>query len=291
MNRIQLIDDVIITKMQNKNADILHEFGDICFLLQRKSSGSVVSGTVSSYTNSTNTQFQLWEGTPGGTPNSNHPDLRFDTNDGSGSISVTKDGVELDRIPEIDTLDSSDEFKVTTDVNGSVYINLFTSGSVVEYEYDTLCYCVEPENSQGRTDCTVCYATMYEGGYDVATGYGSEYNPDGTLMVRINPAFRDTKVESVRNKREDEQTEGWTLADPNYPVFKDFDIIMPITGDHSGSVFEITNVRMSHLRNHNLSQRFQLHNLPDTDIIYEYDLPDLGVDLSYYLQFRTFDNI
>jgi len=291
MNNIHFVDNVILRAMADKNQYIIRQFGDICVLLQRKQSGSVVpQTTVSSYTNTGHTKFQLWQGNPGGTQSSNHPDIRYDINDGSGFITITKDDIELTRVPEKNVMDDDSEYKIYTDVSGSVFAELYSSGSVVSYSYTTICHCVDPSKSQAKTRCTTCYSTMYEGGYVVSGSVATAYNPSGTILVRIPPAYSDMKVESVRQLREDEQNEAWTLADPTYPVVSDFDMIVPLTGDHVGTIFQVTNVRMSHLRTHNLSQKFQVHNMPETDIIYEFPIPDYG-SLTTYTAGRTYGNL
>lgn len=276
MNRVRLIDNNILGVVKAKNSLILDQFGDICYLLQRKWSGSVIPLTEvsgSQYTDVTKTQALIWEGNPGGTQAGDHPDIRFDVNNGIGYFTVEKDDVELTRISDLEDLSSDDEYTVTEDVDGSIYVNLYSSGSVVKVGYNTICYCVEPERSQGKTNCLSCYETMYEGGYDVYAGVETDWNPTNTILVRIPPAYSDVKVESVRNLREDEANEAWTIYDPTYPEIKDFDILIPLTGSHSGSAFEITNAKISHLRNNNLSQRFQIHNLFPTHVIYNYPLP------------------
>lgn len=277
MNNIRYIDDNILDYMKENNRLILEQFGDIAVLLHRKSSGSMVGiADVATYDDAAHLEFTLWQGNPGGTQALNHPDLRYDTNNGSGSIRVIRDGTNLSRVLFEEELLAATQYWVYTDVSGSVKVKLYASGSV-QYSYDTMCHCVEPQRVQGKTNCPVCYGTLYEGGYDIDAGYASPYNPAQTILVRITPAFSDQNVESVRNEREDTQTEGWTILDDTYPQVYDSDYLYFLTGHRAGKYFMATNVKASSLRGTNLSQRFQVHSIEDSSIMYSFPIPDIDI--------------
>jgi len=267
LENLYLINDQILDYIKENNEIILRNFGDSCFLLQRKWSGSTIGPIeIDTYDDSSHTVFTLWEGGQN-PPNSDHPDVRIHINDGSGAITVEKDGSVLTRVYDEDSLSSSDEFAVATTADGTVKVYLYESGTTVRVTYSTICYCVDPERSQPVSDCSVCYGTGFEGGFDVYQGSGSYYNQSGTILVRIPPHFSDQRRENVRGFVEEEEGEAWTLGTPE---IKDYDVIVPVTGDHVGRRYEIVNPKRSHLRNEVLSQRFAVRYIEPTHIVYSF---------------------
>lgn len=274
VNAIRYVTEDILDYMVESNRIILENFSDSCYLLHRLwSGGHVDPQSIVTYDDLNNLIFTVWVGNPGGTPNLNHPDLRYDTGpDQRGTFKVVKDGTELTRQRYITDLAYNTDFYVGSDSDGTVTVTLYSSGSNVTVEYDTLCYCVDPERSTARANCTTCYGTMYEGGFVLDSGSAGTWNASGTILVRIPPNFKDIVVESVRNLRVDESAEAWTLAPPIYPRIDDYDVIIPCTGDHSGSLFEVTTVRISHLRDRTLSQRFTIKNPEDKYILSQHPI-------------------
>lgn len=273
MNNVRYVTEPILDYMIENNVLVLQDFGDSCLLLQRLWHGGHVDAyPITTYDDTANLTFTVWVGNPGGEPNLNHPDLRYDTGpEQRGTFKVVKDAVELTRQRYTADLIASTDFAVNSDDEGTVQVTLFSSGSVT-VEYDTLCYCADPERSTARANCTTCYGTMYEGGYVLSSGSTSYWNEPGTILVRIPPNFKDIVVENVRNLRVDELAEAWTLAPPIYPQIDDYDIIVPVTGNHSGSLFEVTTVKISHLRDRQLSQRFTIKNPEDTHILRQHPI-------------------
>jgi len=198
LENLYLINDQILDYIKENNEIILRNFGDSCFLLQRKWSGSTIGPIeIDTYDDSSHTVFTLWEGGQN-PPNSDHPDVRIHINDGSGAITVEKDGSVLTRVYDEDSLSSSDEFAVATTADGTVKVYLYESGTTVRVTYSTICYCVDPERSQPVSDCSVCYGTGFEGGFDVKGVDPTIINP-----VQFSCGFRLTSQTNEEKMYED----------------------------------------------------------------------------------------
>jgi len=244
--------------------------GEPFYLYQRMSSGSVVNGTISSW-DQTSPQYVKTMWSPG---NSNHPDLRSYTNDGSGSFSLFESGSPLVRVFDKNDLLYDNEYAleeivgvgVSTRKQIKLYLNSeYIPSGVITYSYKVLCECVDYSTNQPDMNCEICYGAGFPVGWVKYNCVATKYNPTDTILVRVPK----TDFRIILNKEglvEQQKNRHWTLT---VPYIKDYDIIAGTIGDNIGKVYEIVNKTDSYLRGIFLHQEFETILLEKSDVRYK----------------------
>ncbi len=209
----------------------------------------------------------------------NHPDLRENTNDGSGSIAVYINGDRAERVLNYNDFESQNQFFIDVNESNTIAIVMHpefeTSGSTIEYSYTTMCSCVNPKELQPDRKCTICYGTMWEGGYTYYTTSATSYKRENSILVVFPPVKEDYKIDDIQGKVKSELTTHWTNWET---IVNDFDVIVGInaSGSHYHNVFECVDLTRSDVRGQLLSQGFNTVYIEQDDIRYNL-IPDRGL--------------
>ena len=245
--------------------------GEPFYLFQRMSSGSTVNGTITSW-DDTVIQYMkiLWS--PG---DSNHPDLRRYTSEGSGSFVLYENGVPLVRVFDKNDILYDNEFALEEVVGTSastkrqvrLYLNSeYVPSGVITYTYEVACECVDFATNQPDMNCEICYGTGFPIGWVKYICDASKYNPENTILVRVpKVAFSITfDGEGLIRK---EINKHWALSSP--PVISNYDLILGTIGKSENRLFEITNKSDSYFRGIFMHQEFETILLELADVRYK----------------------
>lgn len=240
------------------------------YLFQRMSSGSVVDGTISSW-DDTVIQYMkiLWS--PG---DSNHPDLRRYTSEGSGSFALYENGSPLVRVFDKNDILYDNEFALeevagtsaSTKKQVRLYLNSeYVPSGVITYSYRVACECVDFATNQPDMNCKICYGAGFPIGWTKYTCNASKYNPENTILVRVpKVAFSITfDGEGLIRK---EINRHWALSSP---TINNYDLILGTIGKSKGRLFEITNKMDSYFRGIFMHQEFETILLEESDVRYK----------------------
>jgi hypothetical protein len=283
-------DDEVLNYVLANHRIQIRDGGEPCYLLKPLVSGSLSTKTaVADWTETDPYKKTLWTLTPGLTyninPNSGHPDLRLQSAEswGTGGLAVWIDGSLATRVASTDRIEASTHYCVEESEERSVSI-VFQSGwdgsaHTVEYQYRTLCACVDwrQGSSTGQKQCQTCFGRGFEGGYRQYTVAADPrwQKPANTLWVRIPRALMDIKIMDqglIANKN----LRAWCMAPPDAPDIDNFDLIIRPSPDDTdvneieGIFYEVQDEQDSRIgkRTQNiwLHQDFQLKLIEETDV-------------------------
>lgn len=259
-----LIDPETLDYIAESHRTQILQGGEPVHLFRRKESGSSIAKTTISSWDETGTQYvkNVW------ISGSNHPDLRFWSNDVQVGIQVWIDDIEQTRVDyERDSIQSS-EFIIEVATNKTVKVvfpeNWDPSGSVVEYSYTTRCVCVNIDNNEPKKQCDICYGTGWEGGFDLYICDATDYVLANRILVRF-PKVTEDLVIAKEGKVITRMQRHWTLPTPR---IDDMDLLVGTTGNNENIVFRVNNWNDSRLRGVLLHQEFDADRINKTDIVY-----------------------
>ena len=237
------------------------------YLYQRMSSGSIITGTISSW-DTTSPQYMKIMWSPG---DANHPDLRRYTIEGSGSFCLYENGSPLTRVFDKNDLLYDNEFALEEIVGTSastkkqvkLYLNSgYVPSGVITYSYRVACECLDFATNQPDMNCEICYGTGFPIGWVKYICDGTKYNPENTISIRV-PRTEFRTVYDGEGVVRREVNKHWALA---IPTINNYDLILGTIGKSRGRVFEITNKMDSYFRGIFMHQEFETILLEASDV-------------------------
>lgn len=126
------------------------------------------------------------------------------------------------------------------------------------------CHMMRREHADKR--CPVCFGTGFQNGYDQ---FISPRRSDGRVLVRVNPANDDLKIEDKGGLTPDYIPGCWTIA---YPGIKDRDVLIRFNEDNTEAFrYIILNVeRVRAFFGQQGAQKFVMQRYHRTDVIYQF---------------------
>jgi len=262
------LDREIVAYILESHALQIRIGGEPFHLYQRMTSGSIVTGTILSW-DQTSPQYMKIMWSPG---NSNHPDLRSYTGSGSGTFQAYENGVLLTRVLSQSDILYNNEFTlerivgtgVSTKRQVRLWLNSGYTPGTITYSYNVRCECVSPDTNQPDMNCVICYGTGFPVGWIKYTCDADEYKPQNTIIVRVpKTSFRITFDSEGLVKRE--VNKHWTLSSP---YVYNYDLIVGTIGKNKEMVYEVVNKTDSYFRGIFLHQEFETILLEETDVRY-----------------------
>ncbi len=243
-----------------------------CYLLQRKSSGSII-GTISSpYTISTyietspNYRAVIWES------GDNRPDVRPYVNNGQGNIGVLIDGASALRVLTIDDISSDLEFCVVErkDLSLPGRIEIVFNAGFDASAHTIQCYfsTMQPGISNIRMQKGEDTSQSIFGWEQYLNFNTDAYRNMHQILVRMPLTTRDLTL-NEEGKVAIEENKAWMIWTP---YVNDFDIlIVAASNSVSGKEerYEILNKQDSVIQRRLLSQRFDVKLLEESDPRYQ----------------------
>jgi hypothetical protein len=241
-----------------------------CYLLWQKMSGSAVGSAVtpiaiSSYVETSPYKAQIWPGSY------THPDLRLDTNNGSGSISVLIDSIPATRVVNAADLINDTEFAIVKRIDLSsqrveIVFNTDFNPTLhtVTYYYTDIDEDINVERLKpGEAD----YGALFNW-----TQYTNNiidiYQNKNQVLVRM-PLTNENVVINEEGLVTLKDNQCWTLAEP---YFRNFDVFI-VPADQSPTNqelrFQVQDKQDSIIQGTFVSQRFKVKLLNTTDPIYK----------------------
>ena len=140
----------------------------------------------------------------------NHPDLRANISNGSGSIAVYINGVRAFRVLSYEDFSDNSQFFINVKEDKTVQIVLNpdfeASGSTITYNYTTMCQCVNPKEMQPDFRCGICYGTLWEGGFTYYQSVAESWKRENSLLVVFPPVKEDWRIDDIQGKTKSEIT-------------------------------------------------------------------------------------
>jgi len=205
------------------------------YLLFRKWSGPVISGTASGFR--LNPVYQRYEFTlytpPTPIVGTGKPFLL--------SLKLFLDGAEMNPVYQYDLTTSNLDFWMEIDKGGPKdpdsyggYIVGFhdgfdPAGHIIEYRYEEVCHCVDVGEESFHPDsrCSTCYGTGFVGGYDQYTSFqereaGRIVKPANTILCRFPITSEILKISRYGGEIVT-QRKSWAIVSP---LLHDWDILI-----------------------------------------------------------------
>lgn len=259
------LDREIVDYIKESNDLLMTARGQPLFLLKAKVEGDLTRRAVVTSWDATTPQYKkrIWSS------GVNHPDVRRYGNRGQGNIFVRSDEVLLTRVWNADALQLDDQFLVQVGIDKSVTL-VFNTGfnaslHTIDYQYYTLCHCVDFEKAIPKTNCPICYGTMFEGGFDQYLSTATGDYPANTILVSF-PMVTEDLVYTESGVQKQLTRRNWTSH--NVPL-EETDILISLVGNELGSRFEVLSTEESELRGILLHKVFTYRLLEEDDIRYK----------------------
>lgn len=126
------------------------------------------------------------------------------------------------------------------------------------------CHMLRREHADQR--CPICFGTGF------VNGYHQFMNPrrsDSRILVRVDPASEDLRIEDKGGLTPDYKPGSWTMA---FPAVKDRDVLVRFNEDGTEAfryeILDVTRVRA--FFGQSGVQKFNMQRFPRTDIIYQF---------------------
>jgi len=259
------LDEEEIQYIKENHALQIRVGGEPFYLFQRQS-GSAISGTITTYSQTTpNYVGILWTPADG---ESKHPDIRINQN----TFFLYNDGNLLTRVYDQDFILNNNEYYIERQVGTSstnkgtlrVHFNEgFTPGTVT-YQAATICSCVDLETGFPNRECSICKGTSTPVAFIQYLTSGSKYQPHNTILVRVPMGVETYGVDRIgRVKRRGYRH--WILPTP---YVYNYDILQGTVGRNENVLFEIIEKYDSRLRGILLHQEISTLRLEEDDIRY-----------------------
>jgi len=253
-----------------QNNDIQLRIGAEPFYLFQRQSGSLATGTVSSW-EQVSSQYigTLWTA---GDAESSHPDIRT-TED---TFVLFNDGVVMTRVWDSSYINADTEYYITKTAGTStsdagnikVYLNTSFTPGTITYRANTLCSCVDIESGYPNRECTVCQGTATPAGFSQYIVSSSKYSPANTILIRV-PKVVETLPAKIIGKVRTRQNRHWTTP---VPYLYNYDVLVGTIGRNEGKVFEIIGKYDSRMRGILLHQEFDTLLIDPNDVRYNFTI-------------------
>ena len=127
-----------------------------------------------------------------------------------------------------------------------------------------ICHTLRREHADKR--CPVCFGTGFQNGYEQ---FINPRRPDGRILVRVNPAQDDLKIEDKGGLTPEYVPGAWTIA---FPGIKDRDVLIRFNESNTEEFrYQILNVeRVRAFFGQAGAQKFSMQRFHRTDIIYQF---------------------
>jgi hypothetical protein len=114
--------------------------------------------------------------------------------------------------------------------------------------------------------CQICYGTGFSNGFEQ---FLNPRRPDSRILIRVEPATEDLKIEDRGGLTPDYLPNCWTMA---FPGLKDRDVLVRFNEDNTEEFrYEILNVqRVRAFFGQSGVQKFAMQRFARTDIIYQF---------------------
>jgi hypothetical protein len=243
-----------------------------CYLLQRKSSGSVV-GSISSpivlstyIETSPNYRAVIWES------GDNRPDIRLYTNEGKGNIGILIDGASALRVLTVEDISSDLEFCVVErkDLSSPGRVEVvFNEGFNASF-HTIKCYflTMQPQISNTRVQRGEDSTQSLFGWQQYLNFNEDDYRGMHQILVRLPLTTRDLTM-NEEGAVIVEENKAWMIWEP---YVHDFDLLIVKAEDSTSGVkeiFEILNKQDSSIQKRLMSQRFDVKLLEPSDPRYQ----------------------
>ncbi len=259
------LDEEIIYYIR-QNHDLQIRVGGEPFYLFQRQSGSAVSGTLTSWAQTSPSYIgTLWTPSDG---ESKHPDVRIN----KPGFVLFNNGVAMTRVFDLDFIAADTEYYIETQVGTSstdkgtvrVHFNEGFVPGVITYRYNTLCSCVDIESGYPNRECPICKGTSYPVSFVQYECDATKYNPINTILVRVpiagetRPVDRIGRVKVRRHKH-------WARFTP---YIRNYDLILGTIGRNENVLFEVIGKYDSRVRGILLHQEFDTLRINETDVRY-----------------------
>lgn len=259
------LDQEIVDYIKESNDLLMTARGQPLFLLKAKTGGDLSQKVTITSWDITTPQYKktIWR------TGLNHPDLRRYVNSGQGNIFVRSDGMALTRTWNLDVLQFDTQFLVAVGIDKSVTL-IFNEGfnaaaHTIDYNYLTMCHCVDFEKAMPKTNCPTCFGTMFEGGFTQYLKPATGDYPANVVLVSF-PMVTEDLVYSEAGVTKQLTRRNW--VGPDIPL-DETDIFVSLTGGELAERFEVMNIEESELRGILLHRVFTYRLLEEDDIRYQ----------------------
>jgi hypothetical protein len=266
------IDSSILDYVQESHEIQSRISGTLCYLLQRKSSGSVVGSisspiTLSTYiSTSPNYRAVIWES------GDNRPDIRPYVNEGKGNIGILIDGASALRVLDVNDISSDLEFCVVErkDLSSPGRIEVVFNIGFIASAHTIKCYFLTMQ--QGISSTRVHRgedSTQSLFGWQQYLNFNTDsYRDMHQILVRLPLTTRDLTI-NEEGAVIVEENKAWMIWEP---YVRDFDLLIVMAADSTSGVkevFEILNKQDSVIQKRLVSQRFDVKLLEPSDLRYQ----------------------
>lgn len=259
------LDREIVDYIKESNDLLMTARGQPLFLLKAKFEGDLTRRAVITSWDTTTPQYKkrIWSS------GINHPDIRRYVNNGVGNIFVRSDEVLLTRVWNLDALQADTQFLVQIGIDKSVTL-IFNTGfnaslHTIDYQYYTMCHCVDIEKAVPKTNCPICYGTMFEGGFDQYLTSATGDYPANTILVSFPMVTEDLVYTESGTQRQLTRRNWVTHSTP----LAETDLLISGVGNEIPARFEVLSIEESELRGILLHRVFTYRLLEEDDIRYQ----------------------